>query len=126
MSSCRSTPSKGFSAKCHHFCCEFDCHNYCPTCKEAGKDDDSCVTGLFPCTICQSFSDESRLKIINRKQYHSKRNVDKVDTSREESEVLGKSEAPMFSGTQAGLENSADKGLYQSCLETLKYIALFT
>ena len=30
--------------ECHHFFNPFDLHNYCPTCREAGKGDDNCVT----------------------------------------------------------------------------------
>ena len=50
MSSKRSNPKKPCSLKCHHFCFDFDLHNYFPTCCEAGKGDvcDACVNGERP------------------------------------------------------------------------------
>ena len=48
--------------QCRHFCFSFDIHNYCPTCREAGKGDDPCVTFETPCQICTSFSDEQLQK----------------------------------------------------------------
>ena len=41
----------------------FDLHNYCPTCREAGKGDDSCVNFETPCDICASFTDDQMKKI---------------------------------------------------------------
>ena len=58
------------------------------------------------CIVCQSFSDEQKNKIKNRKRYHRK---DKADTSREEFELFCDPEAgePMFLGSQQELKSSA-------------------
>ena len=45
----------------------FTVHNYCPTCREAGKGDDPCVTFETPCQICTSFTDEQLQKIQKQK-----------------------------------------------------------
>ena len=40
----QASKEKPRSSKCCHFCLPFDSHNYCPTCREANKGDDPCVT----------------------------------------------------------------------------------
>ena len=60
---------KARSSKCRHFCYPFDTHNYCPTCRESGKEDDRCVSNQSPCNICESFSEEQQIKIKHRRQY---------------------------------------------------------
>ena len=63
MSSHRLDANKPKSLKCHHFCFKFDLHNYCPTCREAGKGDDPCVTQEGPCKVCSSLTEEQNFKI---------------------------------------------------------------
>ena len=65
----RTSKDKPKSVKCQHFCIPFDSHNYCPSCREANKGDDPCVTLESPCEICASFWDEQMNKIKNRKRY---------------------------------------------------------
>ena len=72
MLSHQSSKDKPRAAKCNHFCHPFDNHNYRPTCREAGKGDDPCVTLLSPCTICSSFTEEQLAKITHRKRYSKK------------------------------------------------------
>ena len=55
MSLHQTNKDKPRAQKCRHFCFSFDLHNYCPTCREAGKGDDPCVTFETPCDICASF-----------------------------------------------------------------------
>ena len=69
MSLHQTNKDKPRALKCHHFCFSFNLHNYCPTCREAGKDDDPCVTFETPCDICASFTDDQMKKIQHRKRY---------------------------------------------------------
>ena len=69
MSIHQANKDKPRAQKCRHFCFSFDIHNYCPTCREAGKGDNPCVTFETPCQICTSFTDEQLQKIQNRKRY---------------------------------------------------------
>ena len=66
MSSHQTSSNKPRSSKCRHFCFVFDTHNYCPTCREAGKGDDPCVTNEKLCNICSAFSEEQLIKIKHR------------------------------------------------------------
>ena len=43
--------TKLHSLKCHNYCYDFDLHNHCNTCREAGNGDDTCVTGHRPCLL---------------------------------------------------------------------------
>ena len=63
MSIHQTNKDKLRAQKCRHFCFSFDLHNYCPTCREAGKGDDPCVTFETPCDICASFTDDQMKKI---------------------------------------------------------------
>ena len=72
MSSHQTNKDKPRASKCHHFCHSFDVHNYCPTCREAGKGDDPCVTLLSPCNIYASFTEEQQTKITHRERYTKK------------------------------------------------------
>ena len=63
MSSHQANTNKPISLKCHNFCLPFDLHNYCPSCREAGKGDDPCVTNERPCNNCSSSSEEQLLKL---------------------------------------------------------------
>ena len=56
MSIHQTNKDKPRAQKCRHFCFSFDLHNYCPTCREAGKGDDPCVTFETPCDIYASFN----------------------------------------------------------------------
>ena len=58
----RTIKDKPRSLKCQHFCLSFDNHNYCPSCKEANRDD-PCVTLESPGEICSGFSDEQKQKL---------------------------------------------------------------
>ena len=103
MPSHQSNKDKPRASKCHHFCHAFDTHNFCPTCREAGKGDGPCVTFLSPCDICASFSDEQLTKITHRKRY-----VKKSDKNEEELDLLGDNSVESFAGSQADLESAAD------------------
>ena len=103
MSSHQSNKDKPCVSKCHHFCHAFDTHNYCPTCREAGKGDDPCVTFISPCDICASFSEEQLTKITHRKRY-----VKKPDKNDQELDLLGDNSVESFAGSQADLESAAD------------------
>ena len=63
-----------------------------------------CVTGSRMCLLCSNFTEEQLAKIANRKSYTKKSR--KSDTSRDESEILGK-EGETFSGSREELEESA-------------------
>ena len=111
MSSWQLVLNKLRAVKYHHFCFGFD-HNYCPTCREAGKGDDLCVTGQSLCSVFHFFSEEQINKIKNRR-YHYK---EKANTSHDESELLlGDPEAwePIFAGSQQELESFVN-AFYQS------------
>ena len=92
--------------KCRHFCFSFDTHNYCPTCREAGKGDDPCVTFEAPCHICTSLSDEQLQKIQNRKRYLKKQKAE--TSSKDELDLLGEGDGDSFTGSNADLESAAD------------------
>ena len=106
MSTHQASKEKPRSAKCSHFCLPFDSHNYCPTCREAGKGDDPCVTFENPCEICSSFTEEQLNRILHRKRYVKKQ---KQHTSKDnELDLLGDEDVESFSGTQADLESAAE------------------
>ena len=88
-------------------CFSFDLHNYCPTCREAGKRDDPCVTFETPCQICTSFTDEQMKKIQNRKRYLKK---EKAESSSKDNELdlLGEGDGDSFTGSNADLKSAAD------------------
>ena len=107
MSSKRSNPNKSCSLKCCHFCFDFDLHNYCPTCREAGKGDDACVTSHRPCLLCSSFLEEQLCKIVNRKTYVRK---SKSDLSKDETDLLDDPEmGEILSGSHEELEETAQR-----------------
>ena len=87
MSSHQANKDKPRAQKCRHFCFSFDTHNFCPTCREAGKGDDPCVTFETPCEICTSFTDEQLQKIQNRKRYLKKQKA--TTSSKDELDLLG-------------------------------------
>ena len=93
--------------KCRHFCFSFDLHNYCPTCREAGKGDDPCVTFETPCDICASFTDDQMKKIQHRKRYLKKQKVD-INIKDDELDLLGEGDGDSFTGSNADLESAAD------------------
>ena len=107
MSLHQANKDKPRALKCRHFCFSFDLHNYCPTCREAGKGDDPCVTFETPCQVCTSFSDEQLKKIQNRKRYLKKQ---KAETSSKDDELdlLGEGDGHSFTGSNADLESAAD------------------
>ena len=107
MSSHQADKDKSRAAKCNHFCHPFDNHNYCPTCREAGKGDDLCVTLLSPCTICSSFTEEQLAKITHRKRYTKK--SDKNEAEDVNSELLGDNSSETYGGSQAELEVAANR-----------------
>ena len=107
MSSHQSNKDKPRASKCHHFCHPFDSHNYCPTCREAGKGDDPCVTLLSPCEICASFTEEQQPKIIHRKRYIKKDK--KSDKNDGDADLLGDTSVDSFEGSQAELEVAAER-----------------
>ena len=107
MSSHQSNKDKPRAAKCNHFCHPFDHHNYCPTCREAGKGDDPCVTLLSPCTICSSFTDEQLAKITHRKRYSKKSDKNKAEDI--DAELLGDNSSESYGGSQAELEVAANR-----------------
>ena len=107
MSLHQTNKDKPRALKCRHFCFSFDLHNYCPTCREAGKGDDPCVTFETPCQICTSFTDEQLKKIQHRKRYLKKQ---KVETSSKDDklDLLGEGDRDSFTGSNADLESAAD------------------
>ena len=107
MSTYQTNKDKPRAQKCRHFCFSFDLHNYCPTCREAGKGDDPCVTFETPCHICASFTDEQMKKIQNRKRYLKKQ---KVESSSKDNELdlLGEGDGDSFTSSNADLESAAD------------------
>ena len=107
MSSHLSNRDKPCASKCHHFCHAFDTHNYCPTCREAGKRDDPCVTFISPFDICASFTEEQLTKITHRKRYVKKPDK-KADKNDQELDLLGDNSVESFVGSQADLESAAD------------------
>ena len=107
MSSHQSNKDKPRVAKCNHFCHPFDHHNYCPTCREAGKGDDPCVTLLSPCTICSSFTEEQLAKITHRKRYSKKSDKNKAEDI--DSELLGDNSSESYGDSQAELEVAANR-----------------
>ena len=107
MSSHQSNKDKPRALKYHHFCHSFGTHNFCPTCREAGKGDDPCVTFISPCNICASFTEEQMIKISHWKRYVKKQKSD-IPKDDEELELLGDQEVVSFSGSHADLESAAD------------------
>ena len=107
MSSHQTNKEKPRSAKCRHFCFPFDSHNYCPTCREAGKGDDPCVMFEAPCEIRSAFTEEQLIKITHRKCYVKKQ---KRDTNKQDDELdlLGDKDVESFTESQADLESAAD------------------
>ena len=105
MPSHQTSSDKPRSSKCRHFCFVFETHNYCPTCTEAGKGDDPCVTNEKPCNICSVFTEEELIKIKHRCRYVRKQKVfDTCNTSKDDDlDLLG-----AFSGSQADLEGAAE------------------
>ena len=107
MSIHQTNKDKPRAQKCRHFCFSFDLHNYCPTCREAGKGDDPCVTFETPCDICASFTDDQMKKIQHRKRYLKKQKAD-TNTKDDELDLLGKGDGDSFTGSNADLESAAD------------------
>ena len=107
MSSHQASKDKPRAAKCNHFCNSFDTHNFCPTCREAGKGDDPCVTNASSCNICASFTEEQVTKISHRKRYSKKERKEKAEDVG--SELLGDNSVESFTGSQADLELAADR-----------------
>ena len=106
MSTHQTNKDKPRAQKCH-FCFSFDLHNYCPTCREAGKGDDTCVTYETPCDICASFTDDQTKKIQHRKRYLKKQKVE-TSTKDNELDLFGEGDGDSFTGSNADLENAAD------------------
>ena len=107
MSIDQTNKDKPRAQKCRHFCFSFDLHNYCPTCREAGKGDDPCVTFETPCDICASFTDDQMKKIQHRKRYLKKQKVE-TSTKDDELDLLGEGDGDSFTGSNADLEHAAD------------------
>ena len=111
MSSHQTNKDKPRASKCHHFCHFFDVHNYSPTCREAGKGDDPCVTLLSLCNICASFTEEQQTKITHRKSYTKKgdKKSEKSDKNDDiDAELLGDNSIDSFGGSHAELEVAAE------------------
>ena len=80
---------------------------FCPTCREAGKGDDPCVTLLSSCTICSSFTEEQLAKITHRKRYTKESDKNKAEDI--DSELLGDNSSEAYGGSQADLEVAANR-----------------
>ena len=91
----QASSNKPRSLKCRHFCLQFDLHNYYPSCRESGKEDDPCVTNEKPCNICSSFTEEQLHKIKNSSRYVQKQKM--ADTSKDELD-LGDDDVEVFTG----------------------------
>ena len=102
----QANKDKPRAQKCRHFCFSFDTYNFCPTCREAGKGDDPCVTFEAPCHICTSLTDEQLQKIQNRKRYLKKQKAE--TSSKDELDLLGEGDGDSFTGSNADLESAAD------------------
>ena len=107
MSLHQANKDKPRALKCCHFCFSFDHHNYCPTCREAGKGDDPCVTFEAPCQLCTSFTDEQLNKIQNRKRYLKKQKA-ASSAKDDELDLLGEGDGDSFTGSNTDLESVAD------------------
>ena len=107
MSLHQANKDKPRALKCRHFCFSFDHHNYCPTCREACKGDDPCVTFEAPCQICTSFTDEQLNKIQNRKRYLKKQKA-ATSSKDDELDLLCEGDRDSFTGSNADLESAAD------------------
>ena len=107
MSTHQTYKDKLRSGKCRHFCFPFDTHNYCPTCRESGKGDDSCVPFENPCQICGSFTEEQMLKISQRKRYIKNQKGLTCTSKDDELDLLG-DDLDSFTGSNADLESAAD------------------
>ena len=118
MSIHQTNKDKPRAQKCRHFCFSFDLHNYCPTCREAGKGDDPCVTFETPCDICASFTDDQMKKIQHRKRYLKKQKAD-INTKDDELDLLGEGDGDFFTGSNADLES--DLSPFLSVLYHLKH-----
>ena len=110
--SSHKTSVKARSSKCRLFCYPFNTHNYCPTCRESGKGEDSCVNNQFHCNICESFSEEQQIKIKHRRRYIRKQKTSDVNTSKDGFDLLG-DDGDAFYGSHADLEGAA-KNLFSS------------
>ena len=104
MSIHQTNKDKPRAPKCRHFCF---LHNYFPTCREAGKGDDPCVTFEAPCDICAFFTDDQMKKIQHRKRYLKKQKADS-NTKDDELDLLGEGDGDSFTGSNADLESAAD------------------
>ena len=124
MSIHQTNKDKPRAQKCRHFCFSFDLHNYCPTCREAGKGDDPCVTFETPCDICTSFTDDQMKKIQHRKRYLKKQKAD-INTKDDELDLLGEGDGDSFTDSNADLESAADN-LFTSppCPQSLPFSSL--
>ena len=88
----------------------FVTHNYCPTCREAGKGDDPCVNNEKPCNICSCFTEEQLIKIKHRRRFVRKQKVsDTCNTSKDDVLDLLTDDMEAFSGSQVDLEGTAVK-----------------
>ena len=105
MSLHQTNKDKPRAQKCRHFCFSFDLHNYCPTCREADKGDDPCVTFETPCDICASY--DQMKKIQHRKRYLKKQKAE-TSTKDDELDLLGEGDGDSFTGSNADLESAAD------------------
>ena len=110
MSLHQANKDKPRALKCRHFCFSFDHHNYCPTCREAGKGDDPCVTFEAPCQLCTSFTDEQLNEIQNRERYLKKQKA-ASSSKDDELDLLGEGNGDSFTGSNADLESAADNRL---------------
>ena len=91
------------------FCFLFNTHNYCPTCRKAGKGDDPCVANERPCNICANFTEEQQIKIKHRCRYVRKQNVsDPCNTSKDDDLDLLGDDGQAFSGSQTDHDGAAD------------------
>ena len=107
-------------------CFLFDTYNYCPTCREAGKGDDPCVTSASPCNICTIFTEKQQTQIKHRCRYVRKQKVsDPCSTSKEDDQDLLGDDVEAFSCSQADLKGAADN-LFSSppCPQPLRFESL--
>ena len=107
MSSQQTNKDKPRAHKCKHFCSPFDVHNYCPTYRESGKDDDPFVTFETPCPICTSFTEDQIQKNAQRKRYISRIKGNTVGSKDDELDLL-RDDVDSFTGSNADLESAAD------------------
>ena len=100
MSSHQANTNKPQALKCQCFCFSFDLRNYCPTCREAGKRDNPCVTNAKLCKL-----EKGNISLRLNMLLHP--------TLRRNLRLLCKSKRPRASSEQGHSKSNPDPVLYR-------------